>query len=133
MGPFVEACSSDRGVKTILLGSGKGSQTQDVTFTASQVLEKARDRHNAGAVAQADIQKFHDCVPWGFVLKGLLGRGIPQGWARAALRLHPDKGGDKDEFQKLYLMILDNFLTRTRQMRLLGCSLLPNLQLENLC
>jgi hypothetical protein len=86
--PHLDAASERLGVKNIILGGGKGSQPQDITFATAQVLEKGRDRMNAGAVAQSDIEKFHDRVPWGFTLKGLLSRQVPEAWARAALRLH---------------------------------------------
>ena len=88
LGPTLDAESVRRGVNALVSGGSRGSQTRDITFTIAQVLEKARDRHDGGAVAQTDIEKFHDHVPWGFVLKGLLSRGISDAWARAALRLH---------------------------------------------
>ena len=66
------------GVAGRILGSGKGAQTRDINFCASQVLEKGRDRFNAAAVAIGDIRKCHDEVPWGACLRGLLRRGIPQ-------------------------------------------------------
>ena len=86
--PILDKESRDKGVGTLLLGGAKGSQTHDITFTRAQVLEKGRDRHGAGAAAQSDVEKFHDGVPWGFTLLGLLARKIPADWARAALRLH---------------------------------------------
>ena len=85
---MLDAESARKGLNVLVSGGSRGSQTQDITFTMAQVLEKARDRHDAGAIAQADIEKFHDHVPWGFTLKGLLSRGISEAWARAALRLH---------------------------------------------
>ena len=88
IGPILDAASESLGVKDLMLGGAKGSQPQNITFASSQVLEKGRDRHDAAAVAQADVEKFHDCVPWGFTLKALLARKVPDEWARAALRLH---------------------------------------------
>ena len=88
IGPRLDAASEHLGVKNLILGGAKGSQPQDITFTVAQVLEKGRDRHDAAAVAQSDIEKFHDTVPWGFTLKALLSRQVPEEWARAALRVH---------------------------------------------
>ena len=88
VGPLLDSASVASGVHRYILGATKGNQTQDITFSCAQVLEKGRDRHNAAAVAQADIAKFHDCVPWGFTLKALIGRSVPIEWACAALRVH---------------------------------------------
>ena len=76
--------SSRRGFDVLLLGGARGSEPQDIIFAIAQVLETARDRYDAGAVAQADIEKFHDNVSWGYVLKDLLSRGVSAVWARAA-------------------------------------------------
>jgi len=86
--PFIETASADKGIQNFILGGSKGCQPQDVSFTVMQVLEKGRDRRNQAAVAQADEEKFHDFVPWGFTLQGLLLRRIPAARACAALRLH---------------------------------------------
>ena len=86
--PFIDIYSMEYGLSNVILGGNKGSQPQDVTFTIAQVLEKGRDRHNAAAVAQSDVEKCHDCIGWGSSLKALLSRRVPMAWARAALRIH---------------------------------------------
>lgn len=88
VGPWLDRASEQRKVSHCILGGSKGSQPQDVSFAALQVLEKGRDRHDEGSVAQADILQFHDRVPWGYSLKAMLDRGIPAAWARATLRIH---------------------------------------------
>ena len=85
LGPFIDAASERYGFSNVVLGGVRGSQPQDISFTVSQVLETGRDRSK---VAQADVEKLHDYVPWGVTLKGLLSRQVPPAWAHAALRLH---------------------------------------------
>ena len=68
--PALDTFSRDRSIKCLLLGSGKGGQTRDVVFCASQVLEKGRDRFNSAAVALGDIRKCYDELSWGYILKG---------------------------------------------------------------
>ena len=65
-----------------------GGQPADIAFCAAQVLEKARDRRNEGAIAQADIATYHDVVKWSTTCSGLLRRGIARNWVSACLRLH---------------------------------------------
>ena len=76
------------GLQDVVLGMGKGGQTRDVTFFMSQVLEKARDDFNNGALAIADIRKCHDELPWASAFQGALRRGISKDDASAFLRLH---------------------------------------------
>ena len=62
--PCIDIFSIEHGLSNIILGGNKGSQPQDVTFAIAQALEKGRDRRNAAAVAQADVETCHDCIPW---------------------------------------------------------------------
>ena len=86
--PTLDTFSFDRSTKGLLLGSGKGGQTRDVVFCASQVLEKGRDRFNSAAVALGDIRKCYDELPWGHILKGFLRRNVAPSDAIALLRCH---------------------------------------------
>ena len=64
-GPFIDEASLAYDISTCILCSFKGSQPQDVSFSMLHVLETARDRHDSAAVAQADVEQFHDTLPWG--------------------------------------------------------------------
>lgn len=88
VGPQVDAWSQSNGISSFVLGSSKGGQPADIAFCAAQVLEKARDRRNEGAIAQADIATYHDVVKWSTTCSGLLRRGIARNWVSACLRLH---------------------------------------------
>ena len=55
VGPILDKESDRLGLSNLILGGAKGGQPLDLPFTASQVLEKGRDRHNAAAVAQGDV------------------------------------------------------------------------------
>ena len=59
--PKMNTFSQSHGLHGVVLGCGKGGDTMDITFTMAQVLEKARDRMNAGAIAIADIRKCKIC------------------------------------------------------------------------
>ena len=63
--PKMNEFSREHGLHGVVLGCGKGGDTMDITFSMSQILEKARDRMSAGAVAMADVRKCHDELPWG--------------------------------------------------------------------
>ena len=69
-------CASVGCLKHLLLGGAKGSQPLDISFVKMHVLEKRRHRENAAAIAQADVEKFHDAVTKEFVLKALVSRQI---------------------------------------------------------
>ena len=86
--PKLDAYARDLDVEGVVLGCGKGGDTMDICFSMTQVLEKARDRMNAGAVAIADVRKCHDEVHWGQALAGALRRGFEHDDAVALLRLH---------------------------------------------
>ena len=60
----------------LLLGGARGSRPLDTSFLKIHVLEIRRNRENAAAIAQADVEKFHDAVTKGFVLKALVSRQI---------------------------------------------------------
>ena len=80
--------SETHGVRELVLGAGKGSQTRDMVFSLNHALELGRDRHNQCGVALGDIKACHDCIPWGYTLQGLRTRGIPLFVATAFYRAH---------------------------------------------
>ena len=86
--PKLDLWASEQGVGGLVLGCGKGGQTMDINFSMCQLLEKARDRFNSGAICQGDILKCNDFIPWGGALKSLLRRGIEVAIAVALIRLH---------------------------------------------
>ena len=92
LSPKMDEWSERHGLSGVVLGTGKGGQTRDVTFFVTQVLEKARDNFNKGALAVADIRKCHDELPWAAAFQaafqGALRRGISKDDACAFLRLH---------------------------------------------
>ena len=73
----LDVWSEREGVAGFVLGCGKGSQSRDVSWNLSQALEKGRDRIDKASVASADIEKCHECLPWGTSFQGFLRRGIP--------------------------------------------------------
>ena len=85
---ILQAFSKRNQTDCLMLGSGRGSGTAEVSFAQMLVLEKGRDRHNAGGIAQADIKQHHDSVPWGATVRGLVSAGVELSWASAGIRLH---------------------------------------------
>ena len=65
-----------------------GRQILDLTFSLSQVLEKAADQHGAGCVAQADIEKFYDFLQPTDIFQWLRRNDCPLPICASFLRLH---------------------------------------------
>ena len=97
--PKLDSWAQERGIGGLVLGCGKGGQTMDINFSMCQLLEKARDRFNSGAICQGDILKCHDFIPWGGALKSFLRRDVEVAIAVALIRLH--------RCPQVYLMVGD--------------------------
>ena len=62
------------------------TQVLDIAHGVQSVLEKGLDDFGCAAAAQCDIQQFYDSLPLVSIFLWLVGNGVPQGLAAAALR-----------------------------------------------
>jgi len=74
-------------VPSTLVAGGPGTQTMDIAFSCSLVLEKGNDMRGRSAICQADIKGFYDNLPLLKLCVHMVQAGVPAALMAVCLRI----------------------------------------------